>query len=128
MIIVSLLRWWYGEGLLKQMYMSRGRIAAMADYFSIELLIKTLFSPFRQISAGNRVQGPIGVKFRAFLDKLVSRCVGAVIRLLTIVIGIGGLLFSCVLAVASVAGWVLLPVAPAIGLILSLRGWVPWIL
>lgn len=125
MIIIALFRWWYGEGLLKQAHQGRQRIAATADYFSIGILIRTLFSPFRQISVGG-VRGPLGVQLRAWLDRLVSRFVGAGVRSFTIIAGIVGLAVSCLFAFLRLAGWVLLPVAPLVGLVLSATGWVPW--
>lgn len=79
MFIVGLLSWWYGAGWVAEAKRVRERIASTADYFSIDLLVKTLFSPFRQISAG-KVNGPLGVKWRAFVDRLISRCIGALIE------------------------------------------------
>lgn len=125
MIVLGLLRWWYGEGLFKQLHRSQERIAATADYFSFVLLLKTLFSPFRQISAGG-VRGPIGLQLRAWLDRLVSRCVGAVIRTLTIIVGVGGLILSVMLAILRLVGWVALPALPFVGLLLTVTGWIPW--
>ena len=125
MVIYSLLRWWYGEGLLKQLQIGKQRVATTADYFSIALLAKTLFSPFRQISAGN-VRGPIGVQLRAWLDRLVSRMVGATIRSFTIIAGLVALGVSFVMVGVRVAGWAALPVLPALGLLLALGGVMPW--
>lgn len=124
-IALSLIRWWYGEGLLKQSYASQQNIAATVDYFSIPLLLKTLFSPFRQISAGG-TRGPLGVQLRAWLDRLVSRCVGAAIRTLTIFVGVLMLAGSCVYAVLRLGGWLALPFLPAVGLVLMISGWMPW--
>ena len=59
---------------------TKERLAASADYFSIGLLITTLFAPFRQISA-SRVDGPIADRMRAFADRLISRLVGSIVRL-----------------------------------------------
>jgi hypothetical protein len=124
-IALGLLRWWYGEGLLKQLLASRESVSKMVDFFSITLLLKTLFSPFRQISAG-QVRGPLGVQIRAWLDKLISRCVGATIRSLTIILGVFALGFSVIMQVLRLAGWIILPLMPIFGLILMLIGWVPW--
>jgi len=122
MLLISLVQWWYGDGWRERAGMVKNRLAGTMDYFSIELLIGTLFSPFRQISAEN-VDGPLGVKLRAFADKLISRVIGAIIRLLILVVGVVTIalqaLFSCIV----LAGWAFVPVLPIVGLILMSIGW-----
>ena len=81
MIIVWALSWWYGAGWKARLFAIREKLAASYDYFSIDLLAKTMFSPFRQISAG-RVSGPIGAQIRAFFDRLISRIIGSIVRTL----------------------------------------------
>ncbi len=92
------------------------------DYFSIELLIGTLFSPFRQISAG-QVDGPLGVKLRAFADKLISRVIGAMIRLVILLVGVVTIFIQVVLSGVVLMGWAFVPVLPIVGLVLMLIGW-----
>ena len=53
MFIVGLLGWWYGAGWRERARMIIERLAKAYDFFSLDLLIKTLFAPFRQISAGS---------------------------------------------------------------------------
>lgn len=65
---------------------------------------------------------------RALVDKLFSRVIGAVIRLIILVIGgvIVGL--QVLLSVIILIGWALVPLFPIIGFGLMLTGWVqPWI-
>lgn len=119
MFIVGIFSWWYGAGWRQRAVMVRERIASSMDYFSIDLLLKTFFSPFRQISAG-RVDGPIGVKFRAFLDRLISRIIGALVRTLIIGIGLTTIIFQAILGLSVLALWALIPLFPVIGLILSI--------
>ena len=83
-----------------------------ADFFSIGLLVRTLFDPFRQISAGQvRAQAPLAVR-------LFSRAVGAVVRLLVLFAGLVVISLRAVWAVGSIMVWALLPVTPVIGIIL----------
>ena len=95
------------------------------DYFSIGLLLKTLFAPFRQISAGN-VRGSLDVQLRAFFDRLISRCIGAVVRLIMIGAGAVAILLNIVVSAVLLLGWMLLPLLPLVGLVLFLVGWMPW--
>lgn len=124
MFIVGLLSWWYGNGWMAEAKRVQERIASAADYFSIGLLAKTLFSPFRQISAG-RVDGPIGVKWRAFVDRLISRCIGAIVRIFMIVIGIVWIVAVATIGGITLVAWLVVPVLPIVGLVMMLVGWVP---
>lgn len=126
MFIVGLLSWWYGQGWRRQFSGLGERLSGLMDYFSLDLLVKTLFAPFRQISAGH-VDGPLGVKFHAFLDRLVSRLIGAFVRLIMLVIGtVTIILYTLIGGIAAVL-WVALPVLPVVGLVLFIIGWMPWI-
>lgn len=126
MIIVGLLEWWYTRGAGGQMARARESILSVYDYFSIDLLLKTLFSPFRQISAGG-VRGPLAVQMRAFFDRLFSRLVGAFIRTFMIIFGSIALVIVSLMSIVRVVGWLIMPVLPIVGLMLTLSGWVlPW--
>lgn len=100
------------------------RIVAVLDSFSVGLLMRTLFSPFKQISAG-AVQGPADVKMRAFGDRLFSRIFGAVIRSVFIMIGLVGAMLAALLGLVQITIWPLVPVLPLVGLALTLIGWAP---
>lgn len=116
--------WWYGAGWAAQFNKLREQLASSYDYFSIGLLARTLFSPFRQISAG-KVRGPIGVKLRAFVDRLISRIIGAFVRAILIVVGVMWMLVQVAVGVAALFLWAFVPFAPLIGFVLMLSGWVP---
>lgn len=101
------------------------RLAATADFFSIGLLLRTLFSPFRQISAG-RVRGPLGVQLHAFFDRLISRLIGAMVRTAMIFTGGFVLGFHAFIGALAVIGWLLVPLVPLAGIVLASGGWMPW--
>ncbi len=124
MFIVGLFSWWYGAGWKAQIKRVEERLASVIDYFSISLLIKTLFAPFRQISAG-RVSGSIGVQWQAFVDRLVSRCIGAIVRSFMIVFGLVTLGITSVFGLVTIICWALIPLLPLVGLVLMTIGWVP---
>lgn len=124
MFIVGLLSWWYGAGWVAEARRVRERIASIADYFSIDLLARTLFSPFRQISAG-RVDGPLAIKWRAFVDRLISRIIGALMRTILIVIGIVSITVAAVIGCISLVIWLAVPVLPFVGCVMMFIGWVP---
>ncbi len=126
MFIVGLLGWWYGPGWKKVSAILVEKLITAEDYFSIDLLLKTLFSPFRQISADSTSGGTLGDKMRAATDKLFSRFVGAIVRLILIAVGCIWLLLNLVVSIIILAAWPLLPFLPVLGLMLSLTGWLPW--
>lgn len=106
--------------------LAREKIAGYFDYFSIDLLLRTWFAPFRQISAGG-VQGPIGVQIRAFFDQLVSRVIGSIVRSIMIVIGCVTILGALIVYTLKVIFWAIIPIIPIVGFVLMVLGWMPWI-
>lgn len=125
MFVVGLLGWWYGTGWRRRLGDVRERLVSTMDYFSIDLLLGTLFSPFRQISAGH-VQGPLVVQFRALFDNLLSRLIGAAVRITVIGVGIMAILLTAVGGILLVITWALVPVLPLVGVVLTAIGWLPW--
>jgi hypothetical protein len=125
MFIVGILSWWYGAGWKQRLMMLRERLVSTADYFSIDLLLKTLFSPYRQISAG-QVKGSINVQMRAFFDQLISRIIGAIIRTFMIVFGTVTMLIQSVLGGTLLVVWGVIPFLPIVGVVLCMMGWMPW--
>lgn len=121
MVIFSLFSWWYTTGWLTLVQKCGGRLQSTLKFFSVGQLLGSLFAPFRQISAG-RVQGPLAVQFRAWGDRVFSRVIGAVVRLMIIVLGLLVVLALTLVCVACIAVWPLLPLAPFIGLLFTGKG------
>jgi hypothetical protein len=125
MFIVGILQWWYGRGWIMRVSRLREKLMGTLDYFSIDLLLRTFFSPFRQISAG-QVRGPLGVQMRALLDRIISRVIGAMIRLVMIVVGVLAIILYTLIGGLMIVLWGVIPVLPVLGIILFMSGWVPW--
>lgn len=123
MFIMGVLKWWYTSGWTGCVRELRGKFAATVDYFSIGLLLRTMFSLFRQDGAG-RVQGSLATKIHAFFGRLISRVLGACIRSTVLVFGCLTLLLQAVVSLCVAVGWVLLPLLPLAGFVISLTGWV----
>jgi len=121
LLVTELLRWWYTAGWRGRAKRIANQLDATIDYFSMDLLAKTLFAPFRQISAG-KVDGPLEVKLRAMLDKLFSRVIGAVIRTILLVVGVVAIAFQVLIGGLILLGWGLVPLLPVVGLILTVKG------
>lgn len=118
MVVFSLFSWWYTTGWLTLIRKGGARIGAVLSFFSVPLLITSLFAPFRQISAG-RVQGPLAVQLQAWGDRLFSRFIGAIIRSFLILLGLVTVVVVGAVVLVVVVAWPLLPVAPLVGLIMA---------
>lgn len=95
------------------------------DYFSIGLLLRTLFSLFRQDGAGS-VNGPLSVKFQAFIGRVISRVLGAAIRSVVLVIGVITITLQAAFGLVFLLAWAVLPWAPIVGFVLAGADWMPW--
>ena len=126
MLTTGLISWWYTDGF--KLFASKvfAKLGDTADFFSFFSLLKTLFAPYRQISA-NATGNSIDAKFMAFLDRLVSRLVGSVARLGIIIFGIIVLILQFLASILSLIFWPLLPLVPVVCIILSLMGVTIWI-
>jgi hypothetical protein len=127
MFLVGIMTWWYGDGWRKRALMIGRRIASTNDYFSVGLLLTTLFAPFRQISAGS-TDGPFAVQIRAFFDKLISRIIGSIVRSFMIIFGLVIICLQAIFGIVVLVIWALIPLFPIIGLLMMVIGWVPsWV-
>lgn len=124
MLLANFLSWWYGRGWRWRVSLIKERLLSTADYFSFGLLIQTLFSPFRQISAG-QVEGSLETRWRAFVDRLLSRFIGAFMRTLLILIGIIAISLTVVISLLVLILWAVVPVLPIAGILLAVIGWFP---
>lgn len=116
--MAGILQWWYVGGWRIFVIGLGERLKNSADFFSIGILFKTLFAPFRQISA----VGPDATRWQAFMDKLFSRAIGAVVRIFIIVAGIIALTVQAVLGLALAIIWPIIPFLPIVCIILGILG------
>lgn len=125
MFIVGLLRWWYTIGWQQRARMMLARLDGTRDYFSIGLLVRTMFSLFRQDGAGS-VDGPLSVKLQAWAGRMISRVIGAMIRTTVLVFGLVTITLQALLACVVLLVWAVVPLLPIVGFVLMTSGWIPW--
>lgn len=125
MMISSLLAWWYGAGLKSRVNDQIDGLMKTVDFFSVGLLIKTLFAPFRQIDAGRSDKAPLDVRVKMFFDRLLSRFIGAGVRTVMIVAGLIVMALQMVVGFIAVILHITAPMLPIFGLTMMLIGWVP---
>lgn len=124
-MLMAFFSWWYGAGWRHQAAVVSEQLAHLLDTFSFSLLLKTLFSPFRQISAGT-VGGPLGVQLQAWFDRLVSRFIGAMVRVTMMIAGSVIIFGTLMFGVIRMGLWPVLPLVPFIVLALWWGGALSW--
>ena len=86
-------------------------------------LIRTLFKPYRQISAETASgSASLDLKFHMFIDRLISRLVGFSTRLILLLTGSILIIFGGSLSLVMLIIWPVIPFLPLVGLYLSLTG------
>lgn len=127
MLLIELITWWYTGGLITRLRTLGSALQRTQDTFSVGLALRTFFRPFRQIDANHNttITRSIDQQFRNFIDTLVSRFIGALMRFFVIIAGLLTLFAQVVFSAAVVAVHVLVPLLPFIGAYLTLTGMVP---
>lgn len=122
MLLFSLLGWWYGSGwtwLLKEI--SR-KLYVVKETFSVPILLRTLFSPWKQIQTQSTFQN----FFQAAIDNLVSRFIGAILRIGMLIAAIFSTTIILALGMISFIAWPLLPALIIILPLMSVAGVELW--
>lgn len=91
------------------------------NFFSVPLLLKTLFSPWHRYYVSYGRGFDIKVWFEAFISNLIFRTLGAIIRLVIIVLGI---VFEAAIFLGGailILFWLLLPLALFLGLAFAIN-------
>ena len=118
MLALSLFRWWYLDGFRISAQKSLERLKNTYDFFSIGQLMRTFFSPFRQVSALSAHP----TFFEKLLDKLVSRLVGFTTRFILLLTGGILIILGGSLSLLALILWPLIPFAPILGICLTCLG------
>lgn len=121
MFAIDFLQWWYKKGWSVFSRDFKTKLRDTADTFSIGDLLATLFKPYRQISANSDSREAGGI-VNVVLDKLVSRLVGMLTRLVLIIAGVVALLLELVIGGAVLVIWPLMPLLPIAGVVLAIIG------
>ena len=123
MAIVEMFFWWYASGWGVFIGKVKGWFLSVLDFFSMGSLIRTLFKPFRQISAeAAGTDASIDTKFHMWVDRLISRMVGFVSRLILLLVGLVIILVGGILSLVMVVLWPVIPFLPIVGVMLSFGG------
>lgn len=109
MIMFSLLEWWYSTGWKTALEHSRKRIVETYRLFSIPILVRTLFSPWKRIVT--MPGASIGDHFRAGVDNAISRFIGFWVRFFVLIAAFALLLASSIISLFELLAWPFIPIA-----------------
>lgn len=105
MLVLDLLGWWYSQGWAWIFKELQKRLNDISESFSVGILFRTLFSPWKQIQSQ--------VSFRNFLqsklDNFISRFIGATIRVGMLIGAFVSCLFVLLIGLVLVVAWPFIP-------------------
>jgi hypothetical protein len=107
MLFLDFFRWWYGIGWQKAVKGGVGLVKKVGLSFSIPVLLKTLFSPWKRIisTPGRALED----KFSAALDNLVSRTVGFFVRIFSLISALVLMAGASIVGLVIALSWPLIP-------------------
>lgn len=120
MLALNLFAWWYGQGWLAVVRGAQKRMVKTARAFSVPILLRTLFAPWRRIITYPGAS--LEAHMRAFADNLVSRAVGFTVRIFVLIAAGLGLAVMGVVAVFEMLAWPLVPLAIVVAIVKGLAG------
>src|SRR5689334_12527442 len=111
--------WHYSKALIDLKNLAKNFLSFVYNFFSIPLLAKSLFSPWRRF---NDSYGKVESIFETLIFNIVMRFVGAIVRFIFIVMGIFSLVVLSVLSVLIFTAWLLLPFIIIYALLVGIGG------
>lgn len=108
MVLLDLLIWWYTVGWVRLIRKQREIIRGIYNQFSVAILLKTLFSPWKRIVTQSR---NFSEQLKAISDNVVSRFVGFAIRIFVLFAAISIIAALIVVSIILIILWPLIPIA-----------------
>jgi hypothetical protein len=102
-------KWHYGRGFVDIMRVWRNFLWFTLHFFSVPLLIRTLFSPWQRLHEEYKKGFDLKSFFSTLLVNTLMRIVGSIIRLLFIIIGIILFFAVAIAGLLFLAFWVVAP-------------------
>jgi len=109
-IFIQYIVWHFKEAPKKILHIWKNYLKFYSYFFSIPLLLKTYFSPWKRISWVKGRGFSIKRFLETFLSNLFSRCVGAIMRTFLILIGIGAEIMVLIIGGVFLILWIFAPI------------------
>lgn len=111
LILPNYIWWHYIKAPYSIISLTFSLAGGIIHFFSIPILLKTLFSPWRRLSEEYPENFDLGEVAVSLVVNFLMRVVGAVMRLITIIVGIVLTLLSFAVGILFFVYWILMPVA-----------------
>jgi hypothetical protein len=111
--------WWFFDLPKKIIFISTSYIKKLLRFFSIGVLLKTLFSPWKRDVIDTRGMA-LGNRFQVWTMNLVSRFIGFLIKFVTILVGLFFIILVIVACVLFLIIMLLMPLFIILVIVLSL--------
>jgi len=120
-VFLQYLYWQFGEMPVNILKAWKNFLKFNLNYFSIPLLLKTLFSPWRRYKVSYGRGFDIGRYLEAAFSNLIFRIIGAILRTFLIIAGILVEIFILFAGVIVFISWLVLPAILIAGLIFGIQ-------
>lgn len=118
--------WYFGVALHGLMEIWKNFLLFSWQYFSINLMLATLFSPWRRDVEIKNWQGfQLGRYLELFFGNMFSRLMGAFIRFLVIIFGLVIFFFILIFGIEALVLWVCIPILALIAIFYGLSQALP---
>jgi hypothetical protein len=117
MLILEFFRWWYGDGWQEVAKRSLGIVKKVELSFSLSVLFRTLFSPWKMITTNPGRS--FDDRMHAALDNMISRIVGFFVRIFSLVTALILMAGAAIIGIVMTAGW---PFIPVLIILAAVRG------
>ena len=123
-LLVGFILWYYSRAILDMIAVWFNMMWFITNFFSVPLLISTLFSPWRRMTDDGK---PKSVEdfLKAFVMNIMSRVFGACIRIVIIVVGLIALVLGVVALIGMLIVWFFLPFIFVYGIMYGITLLVP---
>lgn len=120
-VVYQLISWHFFEVPREILKAWKNFLKFNLNYFSVPLLLKTLFSPWRRYKISRGQGFDLGKFFETLISNLIFRLLGAVIRSFLIFVGLLVELFIVFGGIIIFIGWLVLPAFLILGFIFGLK-------
>jgi len=119
-IVLLWFRWHFYQMPKFLFFVWKNYLSFILDYFSITLLLATLFAPWKKYTYTYPKGFLIRQRINVFVFNMISRILGAIVRLFLILLGIIAQIFMCIVGVCGIFLWFLMPLVLPVLILLFL--------
>lgn len=120
MLFAAFIKWWYGAGWLEQAQAIRRRVTNIGGMFSVPILLRTMFAPWKQTVSIPRRDQALNDKIQAWIGNQVSRFVGFGVRIAALIAAGVSMALVGLIGGLTLVIWPIVPALPIILLFVSL--------